>query len=164
VITEIGATYFDPNTGTELDAFRVSIDPESAMKCGLRVDTATLLWWMKEEQRPALARWIAEEKLDLVEALSGFSQWMSTLDPDPKELAVWGYGATFDNVMLTHAFKAAGVDKPWTYRGEMCFRTLAALKKVERPPFLGTIHSALDDARHQALWMSLIVKELGITL
>ena len=43
-----------------------------------------------------------------------------------------------------------GIERPWKYYKEFCFRTL--LKSVPKfdMPFLGVQHNALDDAIHQA--------------
>jgi inhibitor of KinA sporulation pathway (predicted exonuclease) len=43
-----------------------------------------------------------------------------------------------------------GIERPWKYYKEFCFRTL--LKSVPKfdMPFVGVQHNALDDAVHQA--------------
>ena len=60
-------------------------------------------------------------------------------------------GATFDNVILHKAFDAVGKRSPWSFRRDMCFRTMASMfPAVPRRMRLGTHHDSLDDARYQA--------------
>ena len=154
-VVSIGAVKFDPN-GKEVDvtdSFYTPITLSSSMKAGLRIDADTIEWWMG--QGDARERWLAEPKVDLDEALLGFSEWYGNDDTVP----VWGNGATFDNVILSNAYQALGIDRPWSYRADRCFRTI---KSIVQPPVkapkYGTAHHALDDAIAQAMWLQKIVR------
>ncbi|WP_395000072.1 3'-5' exoribonuclease domain-containing protein, partial [Acinetobacter sp.] len=51
---------------------------------------------------------------------------------------------------INNALDYFGIERPWKYYKEFCFRTL--LKSVPKfdMPFVGMPHNALDDAIHQA--------------
>jgi hypothetical protein len=152
-VVSIGAVKFDP-MGDELgETFYQVIDFESAMKFG-RVNGKTLKWWLRQSKAARDAITI-EEACQLDEALLGFNEWYG---PDPTT-PVWGNGATFDNVIMSNAYLATGIDKPWGYMADRCFRTLkSAILPPVNPPLRETVvHNALDDARHQALWLQKIV-------
>ena len=81
------------------------------------------------------------------------------------DTAVWGNGATFDNVIIRSAFKAVGLPVPWSFRNDKCYRTVANLLPKERQPALersGTAHNALDDAITQAVHLQKVYKEIGL--
>jgi hypothetical protein len=154
----LGAVKFDPN-GKEVDvtdSFYTAITLKSSMKAGLRVDAGTVEWWMGVEGDRDIARhrWLDENKVDLDEALLGFSQWYGDDDTVP----VWGNGVSFDNVILSNAYQALGIDRPWSYRADRCLRTVTSIVQpsVKRPTY-GDAHHALDDAIAQAMWLQRIV-------
>jgi hypothetical protein len=155
----LGAVKFDPNgQGVDVtpeNTFYTPINLASSMKAGLRVDASTIEWWMDPKQAEARELRLSEPKVDLDEALLGFSAWYGDDDTVP----VWGYGATFDNVILGNAYQALGIDKPWGYRADRCLRTLTStvLPVVKRPKY-GTGHHALDDAIAQAMWLQKIAR------
>jgi inhibitor of KinA sporulation pathway (predicted exonuclease) len=94
--------------------------------------------------------------------LTAFQRWLSDLAP-LKEIALWGNGSDFDNVLLAQAYAAAKMDYPIRYYNNRCFRTLKNLGlAVQEPQREGTFHNALDDAKHQAKWAGLILAELRL--
>ena len=162
VPVSIGAVKFDPaKSESEWSTFHIAVDPESAMKAGLRADAETILWWMDDTRREALHCWYRLERVDLTSALDGFATWFGA-----ESLPVWGNGATFDNVILRNAFIAAGQDCPWKFWHDRCFRTMKALPGARElePRRAGTHHDALDDALHQARHLIRIVEHFNLTL
>lgn len=156
----IGACRFDPMGGEVEDRFHVAIDPASAKAAGLEISTDTMLWWLAKERGDARDAWLAQTRLDIWTALQGFSEWATS---DGFDL-VWGNGATFDNVILRNAFEAVGLECPWRFWQDACYRTLKGLApaiKIERD---GTHHDALDDAVSQAKHMQAVVAHLGLQL
>ena len=149
VIISLGAVEFDENgLGRE---FYMNVDPKSCILAGLQMDADTVMWWMQQSDA---ARSIFKNKAEpLEDVLHEFKQWF------PKDALVWGNGATFDNVIVDNAYRAANMNKPWKYNADRCYRTLKALyphiKPIER---LGTHHNALDDAKYQALHAIEIMK------
>ena len=162
-IIAIGAVKFDPHAytvGAEgAETFYMPVTLESSMKAGFRVDAGTIEWWMKPARTAARERWLAEDKVQLDEALLAFIEWFGADDTMP----VWGNGAAFNNVVLSNAYLALGIDKPWGYKADRCFRTFkSAILPAVSAPVYGTAHHALDDAIIQALWLQKIVNYRSI--
>lgn len=145
VILSIGAVSFD-DTGIG-EEFYVNVDPQSCVNHGLQIDVSTVMWWMKQSDDARKALYKSDTAI-LVDALTEFTLFMRRNDA----AYVWGNGATFDNVILSNAYKVVGLDTPWKFYNDRCYRTLKNLfPTVEQPADIGTAHNALDDARWQAL-------------
>ena len=168
-IIMIGACVFDPYAEgiakIITDRFEVSIDPESCQ--GMRIDPATMLWWMDHEREPARAIWLNKPKVSLPEALDGFSDWLGS-NPDELgiDVRVWGNGSDFDNALLRQAYEFTKREAPWSFRHNRCFRTLKSMATVKDEQDFGVApaHTALADAENQAIRTSQIVRKLGIKL
>lgn len=156
-ILSIGAVKFDPyGDGFPPDApFEIFVDPKSCMDAGLQLDASTVLWWMHPDRDEAREVFVDKELKPLDQALFLFEAWMGGDRP------VWGNGATFDNVILRNAYKAAGRRCPWHFRNDRCYRTMAAVFPDAKWERIGTHHSAVDDAATQAAHLQRIMK--GIT-
>lgn len=73
-------------------------------------------------------------------------------------MRVWSKGSIFDIAILRRAAEHRGLDIPWTYRNEMCFRTVELVfgVGVDDPP--STVgHHAREDARWQAQKLNNII-------
>lgn len=151
-IVAIGAVAFD-HTGLG-STFYVNVDPTDCQNWGMEIDASTVMWWMKQgvEAREALS---AGTKVSLDDALGRLSEFVDSAAGSGA--TVWGNGATFDNVILDNAYKMLGRRKPWSYRGDRCFRTLRALYPHITQDNIGVAHNALDDAKYQALLASKIL-------
>lgn len=158
-VVSIGAVKFDPLIDGVLDSFHVVICPESAQAHGLKIDASTMLWWLSDDRRPAVQALLGHERHDLATALHGFAMWFGA-----DSLPVWGNGATFDNVILRNAFRAASLPCPWKFWDDRCYRTLKNMAPDVKLQRLGTHHDALDDAHSQALHLQQIVARTGIRL
>ncbi len=161
-IWTIGAVKFDPNIVSEdgikgTASFHVRISMESAFMRG-RADWSTVEWWMQPERDLARKVIFAMPQVDLIEALDGFKEWFGDDKP------VWGNGATFDNVILSNAFAACNIERPWLYESDCCYRTLKSFAPDVKPINVGVAHGALDDALAQAWHIQRIAKHLGLTL
>jgi len=158
-LVSLGAFKFADGDRQEADQvstdqiFHRSIDLKSSEAHGLHVDPETVAWWAQqsEEARAAIAGGI-----DLATALQDFSDWL------PKGALVWGYGATFDNVVIRSAFKAAGLKSPIHYRQDLCFRTLKAMFPDVAEVAYGIKHNALDDAIRQGLHLQRILERIRL--
>ena len=140
VIIALGAAMFNKN-GVSATFYR-HIDAQSCVDAGLKIDVATVVWWMKQSDEARAA--FVDKGVPIAAALQDFSDWFQ------KDACLWGNGATFDNVLLSNAYKACGMKTPWPYWGDRCYRTVKALFDVEADAFAGAKHNALDDAVHQA--------------
>ena len=168
-IISIGAVFFEPKTG-ELGAdFYQTITLESAMESGT-VDASTIAWWMKQSD-DARAIFNDERSVALPVALYEFSEWLiqnsESSDKNTAKVSVWGNGATFDNVILSNAYEQINQSRPWPYWADRDVRTIVELGRTiagidpkYNNPFEGTAHNALDDAKHQARYVSDIYKAL----
>ena len=162
VILSIGGVKFDKYN--ILDKFHVGIDPVDAERYGLKIDAATAWnYWADPKRDEARKRLFELEKVDLHSALSGFAQWVCETAAVERG-SLWGKGATFDNVRIKNAFKAVGVESPFSYRQDECYRTLANRCPLVAYKQVGVAHDALDDAMSQALHMQAICHQLGIEL
>jgi hypothetical protein len=161
-ILSIGACRFDPRGDTIESSFYALVDPESCQKAGLRIDAATVMWWMDPRRDAARTQLMQSgvERLALQDALSGFAEWYGQ-----EGLPTWGNGSDFDNVIVSNAFKLVGLDCPWKFWDNRCFRTVKNIfQGTSAPPFEGEKHNALADAIHQAQYLQTIAKAHGLPL
>ena len=158
-IVAIGAVEFDVKTRELGRQFYSVIDLESAVKFGGVMDPSTVLWWLKQSED---ARKLFADKGHHVDAsLMIFSNWLSRCG-ETDDLKIWGNGAAFDNVILSSAYKRAGIQQPWQFRNDRCYRTIKGLyKEIKMGPRCGVHHNALDDAVSQALHLIEIFKAMG---
>lgn len=142
-IVAIGAAVFsEEGVGS---TFYRTIDLDDAAKYGV-IDASTVKWWLQQEADARRELYLASCPLRV--ALMDFSAWLGSQGAVD---GVWGFGATFDNVILRNAYKALDLFCPWHFRKDRCFRTVAAMyPQVEWEPRVGTHHNALDDAVTQA--------------
>ncbi|MBD1582782.1 3'-5' exonuclease [Pseudoalteromonas sp. S16_S37] len=159
-IVAIGAVFFDPITGEIGDSFYKKIALEDAVKFG-DIDASTVIWWLKQSDA-ARAEITSDDTNVLREALYAFSDWIGQIE-NIHDRVVWGNGASFDNVILSNAYKAIKSTKPWRFWNDRDVRTVVelglTLKKFnpkKEVPFIGTTHNAIDDAIHQAKYVSAI--------
>ena len=156
-IVSIGACKFSVENGIE-DTFYVNVDLPSCIEKGMHVNGDTIMWWLGQSKE---ARDILQvDRFNLTNALDEFTSWFNSAKYGKY---LWGNGATFDNVVLSNAYKAVGFKQPWNYRNDCCYRTLKNLTpEVTAPERKGTHHNALDDAMYQAEHLIKIFKHLGI--
>ena len=141
------------------------------VKAGLKMDPDTLLWWLgqSEEARTALVDGQKEAANPAI-TLSEFNEWLEwitgcDMEDGPLPVRIWGNGANFDGPILRSVYEMLGVECPWPWWLERCYRTYR--KTVEpilkaqgktRPvgsPTAGSgQHVALDDALYQALMLT----------
>lgn len=160
VILSIGAVEFDnENLGAE---FEVYIDPESCTDHGLVIDARTVMWWLGQSEA-ARGELLKRKGVSLDEALVKLHNAF-----DWKGKQVWCNGTDFDFPIIASACKAVGILEPWQYWSKMDYRTLKNLvpkKTLQaiRDEIVGnyTAHSALDDAKEQALTTIGILNYLG---
>jgi exodeoxyribonuclease VIII len=147
-IVSIGAVAFDVDKGLGPE-FYVVVDLESAQQLGCHIGANTVMWWLEQEK--SARAYLSAENKGLPFAMYEFQHYLlSICNTTHDEMRIWGHGATFDNVILKSAFKALDRGIPWSHRGDMCFRTLAAMFPDIRVEHKGVKHHALDDAKYQA--------------
>ncbi|QCT89202.1 exonuclease [Escherichia sp. E4742] len=159
-IISIGAIFFDPQTGDMGPEFIKTIDLETA---GGIIDRDAIKWWLKQSREAQSAILVDEIPLD-----DALLQLREFIDENSGEffVRVWGNGANFDNVILRRSHERQGIPCPWRYYNDRDVRTIVELGKAlefdarAAIPFEGVPHNALDDARHQAKYVSAIWQKL----
>lgn len=155
-IISIGAVEFGIDSISR-EFYRV-VNLQSCMDIGLTVTPSTIQWWMDQSEEAKAV--FHEEPSSIGLALEEFAGWVDCGLYDKRELCVWGNGAVFDNVILATAYRVLDLKKPWTYKGDMCYRTArAAYPHIEAADWDGNIpHNALHDATYQANHLIKIAK------
>ncbi|HAM9311694.1 TPA: exonuclease [Escherichia coli] len=162
-IVVIGAVFFDPQTGEIGPVFYIVINLTDAMNTGAVPDGGTIEWWLKQSSEARAA--ILTDQVKLKDALSQFRKFINEYS-DEKFVQVWGNGATFDNAILRTSYERLDIPCPWRYHNDRDVRTIVELGKAidfdarTAIPFEGERHNALDDARHQAKYVSAIWQKL----
>lgn len=146
VIVSIGAVKFDPSGETLGDKLYTNITIQSSLDAGLRVEGATIQWWMEQPDRARLALF-HPDPLPLRRVLSAFARFYRGSE------SIWSHGSTFDIPILEVAYRALNEWRPWVPRAVRDTRTLFSLVPqavVEGVQREGMEHHALDDAVRQA--------------
>ncbi|EER6032477.1 exonuclease [Escherichia coli] len=159
-IISIGAIFFDPQTGDMGPEFSKTIALETA---GGVIDRDTIKWWLKQSREAQSA--IMTDEIPLDDALLQLREF---IDENSGEffVQVWGNGANFDNTILRRSYERQGIPCPWRYYNDRDVRTIVELGKAidfdarTAIPFEGERHNALDDARYQAKYVSVIWQKL----
>lgn len=163
-ILSIGAVAFGTAGATAIDEYYsecgsfynvLSLHGQEAQGCKRNPETDR--WWYN--QGAAAFKVVTQSVMcDAATSvkLREFTDWVNGLRNHdmygPLEIVgVWGYGSMFDIAILDWHFKNWAIEKPWSYRDEMCGRTLLKLAdNMKIPRVEGTHHNAFDDARNQA--------------
>lgn len=139
-IIAIGAARFD--AGEITDEFYTVIDLATSVAAGLEMDASTVMWWMKQSDEAR--RQFERESVELKEALKQFADWIG------EDAQVWGNGAAFDNVILSNAYIKCGMEQPWEFWNDRCYRTVKNMHPDVKMERIGVYHRAVDDAKSQA--------------
>ncbi len=155
-VLSVGAVFFDPDSGRLKDEFYRAVDIDSAFRFG-RTSGSTVKWWMQQGDAARQAAIKGTESLPKVlQDLTAFYK------QNPKA-PVWGNGPSFDCTILEHAYARCEIPAPWAFWNIRDCRTIKELGEAigyTVPKLAGTAHNALDDAKHQAMWVSEIRKRL----
>lgn len=154
-ILSIAAIPFNINNPELGAVFYQTIDLDSSLKKGLKVDASTILWWLNQDAAARNQINLFPKPLDNV--LRDFSIFCK------KEYQIWGNSARFDLGILESSYKACNLPIPWDFKKERCVRTLASLFPYikKEMPFDGTRHNPVDDCVHQIKYCREILKEIA---
>ena len=144
-IIAIGAVSFDRDG--VYDEFYQQISLADNMLHGRKPDASTIIWWLQQsdDARAAFAQNNHSHQLDIT--LMAFTDWFNL----GRLVEVWGNGASFDNAILADAYRSVGLEQPWKFWNDRCYRTVKEMHRHVKLERVGTHHNALDDARSQAL-------------
>lgn len=143
-LRSIGAVSFDPRSGLVYGQFYCNILFDEAD--GLTKDPDTVIWWSRQTHAAAAALDAGLEPLR--DVLLDFSKWWAEQDT-ADGARFWCKGPSFDDALLSAAYDALGLPRPWRFTLSRDVRTVAELAGWPDIPFVGTAHYALDDCRHQ---------------
>lgn len=151
-VVAIGAIYFDPATGKLGDTFEAAIELEDAMRYG-RASGSTIKWWLGQGED--VRQKVVRGRHSAVKAWEAFHAFCLKYGDDAK---VWGNGSSFDISICEYAFGRV-LEKPapwkfWNVRDCRTIKDLADGIVNFKGQFEGEAHIALNDARHQAKWVS----------
>ncbi|WP_241224347.1 3'-5' exonuclease, partial [Escherichia coli] len=162
-IVVIGAVFFDPETGEIGPVFYIVISLTDAMNTGAVPDGGTIEWWLKQSSEARAA--ILTDQVKMKDALLRFREFVNE-HSDEKFVQVWGNGATFDNAILRTSYERLDIPCPWHYSNDRDVRTIVEMGKITDfnarsvIPFEGVRHNALDDALHQAKYVTAAIQKL----
>lgn len=146
-ICTIGAVEFDLDNHQIGEKFYCPVNLASAVEQGGVIDTATILWWLKQSEEARSS--ITGRGNDMTTALFLFTSWLDSRG-ERKDIKIWGNGAGFDNVILASAYRRLHLPIPWDYWNNRCYRTIKAFRPEVTMERIGTHHNAVDDAESQA--------------
>ncbi|WP_274720506.1 3'-5' exonuclease [Xenorhabdus bovienii] len=165
-IISIGAVFFDPAISELGSSFYSPVDLTSSMQSGGAVDGDTIRWWLRQDSEARAA--ISEDGLpSIAEVLFELEEFINkNTKYNTHGLKVWGNGASFDNVILRSAYDREKMKPFWRWNNDRDVRTIVELGRAigfdpkYNMPFEGSRHNALDDAIHQAKYVSIIWQKL----
>lgn len=142
-VCQIGACYFDRETGEIGRTLKINVDAGSHVKHGAQLDAQTVYWWLSQSKE-AQASILADPKVDVIQAFNELNEFLK----DAK--AIWSH-ATFDFVTIQETFKQLGIKPLFHYRVARDLRTVVDLGKVTVNKLLreGIHHDALEDCKFQ---------------
>lgn len=161
-IIQIGACRFYPHVGldpSEGRQFSQNVDWESQGMGTL--EPGTVQWWNSQSEEAREKVWDQSEALPLCDALVQFSIWVGRTPVQP-QISIWANAPDFDLRLLRQAFERVGYGYPFQHRQHRDMRTLVKEFGMpeDKPTFVGLEHNALDDAVHQAQWVTNIMKRM----
>jgi hypothetical protein len=164
-IVVLGAVFFEPGTGKIGPQYYTAVDLASELAAGAVPNADTINWWLKQSDE-ARAAITSDQAIPIGEALFELSDFALRNCAQPRNLKVWGNGASFDNVILRGAYERCGVPPCWSWYNDLDVRTIVYLGRQvgfdpkRDLPFDGERHNALADAVHQAQYVSAIHQRL----
>lgn len=162
VITQIGAVAFDIKTGKKIREFMLSVTIDSCLKAGLKLDGATIKWWMTQSKEVIDEVYGSEKEVTISKALNAFRDWVTALSGGIKKenIYLWGNGILADNTWLKGAHEALNIPEYLSYKNHRDVRTLLDLASSsigESKSIItgqiaseGSHHNALADAQWEA--------------
>lgn len=159
-VVSIGAVWFNPATGAiaEDNNFyqRIALGP--ALE-GRNLDGPTLAWWLRQDDEARLELTKPGKRVEKVlAALQDYVGSGNATGTVREDFGVWGSGACFDITLIETLFQQKNMNVPWKFWQVRDVRTVVAMAGaigLDKPELKdGTAHNALDDAIHQAKYVS----------
>lgn len=148
-VLSLGWCVFDEKQTLETSTVYFNLD-EQIKLLNRTVESATLAWWMtftNPHARSVFELANSDPRVNAWNCLNTFMDDYITYECEE----LWGWGADFDNAILSHLTSQVAVKPVWKYNASRCGRTLCAAANVKpvRDPEIH--HQAGADAEVQAL-------------
>lgn len=143
MIVQIGACYFDRETGEVGRTFKTNIQHNTD---DFTIDWSTISWWLEREETARQS--ILGDAVSIEEAVVTLRDFLEDAT------YIWSH-ATFDIPILLNAFDKCNEKFPIHYTKMRDIRTLVDIKndnKKSTIPREGTHHDALDDCKYQVAY------------
>lgn len=168
-IVSIGAVECDLTTGEIGSGFYRVVDlKDQVNKHNMTIDSKTLYWWLANSEG-ARAALCVDGKISLEYMCRNFKSWVESLKTPAENIRLWGNGASFDNAIISYAFRQFDMKTPTKFWNDRDMRTIVGFypsqmqEKWRRTTIKqGDFHNAMDDAKNQVRYCSHILKELGV--
>lgn len=143
-IVQIGACYFDRETGEIGKTFKRNVDAKTSVQHGSQIDADTVYWWLKQSAEAQASITSDNNRVTLWQAMYDLNMFLAGVEK------IWSH-ATFDFVILSETFKMLDMKPLFSYRAARDIRTLMDLAKLDAKKFTreGVHHDGLADAIHQ---------------
>lgn len=147
-IVSIGAVFFCEHTGQVGETFYRRVHLATSVAKGFIMEPAAVLWWLQQDDQARNSTFLSADHVE--DVMSDLYDWIVLKGPHKDDLRVWGCSPSFDCTKTSKHFAACGLDTPWHYWAERCYRTIRDRNRnVPEDERVG-LHNALDDAMHQA--------------
>lgn len=143
VISTIGCATFSLNKIGSKAVFYTRVSIESCVAIGLKMDPATVLWWL--DQPDAARREITSREglASIYTALQSLADFMAS-ESRGREIRVYAKDPDFDCTILRTAYERTHIPCPWSYWQTRSVRTTLEDHGFEEK--LRPQHHALNDA------------------
>ena len=155
IIVSLGAVVFNIYTAEIINIFYTPIDIDSSLKFGFRPTGSTLKWWMNQNE--TARKKITAPGLPINEAISQFDNFYKENNVN----YIWGNSAKFDIGLICDAYERVGMNIPWQFRNEMCYRTLNNLfPEIKKEFNYIPSHDPIEDCQNQIFILNKIFNKL----
>lgn len=151
VVLSIGACLFKPYRSEIVNEFYYVLTIQDQIDAGRTISESTMMWWMQQGEEARKALFDPKiKRCSLDKALFLFASWL------PEYTCVWGNGASFDISILDNLYGYKKMPyKHWNVRDIRTVVDMASpIMQKSDFPFKGVKHHALDDAKHEAEYVS----------
>lgn len=154
IVCQIGACYFDRDTGEVGDKLSINVDARTAEVAGGQFDADTVYWWLSQSPE-AIKSITSGELIDVTTAFITLNNFLK----DAK--TIWSH-ATFDFVILTETLNNLKIKPKFKYKVARDIRTLVELSgiTIKKIPREGIHHNAIDDCIYQVKYCVEAMKQI----